>query len=355
MKKHEYLIILNCGKRRKDPLVYQYRNTKDIELHIQKGRACIAFCQGSERKTDVLLAGTDNLCTDAIKKAMLFHLILYAEPLDIRQMDMSINGILYSVCKRKKRDEPIVYSMIETRFDHPLPDIWRDAAVLQTLISMPKSAYDSRMNAVIALLLGKTRYYRSEKAIYLWMSMNGCYNFVTEQVKAYGECSAQKAKINNLEDERGKQNALKAIAGLSSGSRRLKEEEEKLFVKKAVTALNRVQVDPAALYDDLINGRTCTFADELNTLQEQQEAQIPLMTFMTIWLPYQIRCNYFHSDQAMPLFLYAGDPLLKALYYTNYFVERFVEENLPQWLKSKEIPEEQKKMWFERCKAKKVI
>ena len=346
MKKHEYLIILNCGKRRKDPLVYQYRNTKNIELHILKGRACIAFCQGSERKTDVLLAGTDNLCTDAIKMAMLFHLILYAEPLDIRQMDMSIDGILYSVCKRKKWDEPIVYSMIETKFDHPLPDIWRNAAVLQTLISMPKSAYDSRMNAVIALLLGKTRYYRSEKAIYLWMSMNGCYNFVAEQLGKYAKRSWNK--------EAKRQELLEIVVGLNYG-RKIDDEKKNLLTKKAISLLGHVQDEPAALYNNLGKGHACVFEDELNALSEQLEAQIPLMTFMTIWLPYQIRCNYFHSNQAMPLFLYAGDPLLKALYYTNYFVERFVEENLPQWLKSKEIPEEQKKMWFERCKAKKAI
>ena len=34
--------------------------------------------------------------------------------------------------------------------------------------------------------------------------------------------------------------------------------------------------------------------------------------------------------------------LLRSLEYTNYFVERFVEENLPEWMQTKDLPEEKK-------------
>ena len=34
--------------------------------------------------------------------------------------------------------------------------------------------------------------------------------------------------------------------------------------------------------------------------------------------------------------------LLRSLEYTNYFVERFVEENLPKWMQTKDLPEGKK-------------
>ena len=40
------------------------------------------------------------------------------------------------------------------------------------------------------------------------------------------------------------------------------------------------------------------------------------------------------------LFLYTDEALLRSLEYTNYFVERFVEENLPKWMLNIDLSEE---------------
>ena len=68
---------------------------------------------------------------------------------------------------------------------------------------------------------------------------------------------------------------------------------------------------------------------------------------LCVWLHYQIRCNYFHTNTAVPLLSYADDPLLKALLYTNYFVEHFVEEHLPEWMMEKTLTEEQREKILE--------
>ena len=342
MKKHDYVITINHGKTVRHPLCYSFGPTKGIELHISKNKAVICFKQSSLRAPEALLSSQDHLCTDAIKKVFLFHMFLFSAPLDAKSIDMTIDGTVHPVLQRKPKDPPLVYSMVDRIPDHPFPDSWHDPDVLDTLLSMPKSAYDGRMNAVIALLMGKTRVYRSEKAFYLWMAMNGFYNYIADQLNIILSSRNEKP----LSSENKKQIAMCKIVGLCPSSVKMSDSDKSVLRQKAMSTIRYLDDSPEALYEKLRRKDTCDFTTRLEKLLAEYNTAMDPMTFLTVWLPYQIRCTYFHNNQAMPILLYTDEPLLKALEFTNYFTERLLEENLPLWLKVRSLsPEDQLKLY----------
>jgi hypothetical protein len=333
-KKYRYEIILNGGETVCEPLVYTYSKTPGIELHISPEKARIAFYQGVKHEPVEVLTSGNHLWTDAMKKVMLMHLLRYAKPLDIVNIDVTIDGISCSIFSRKKEDLPLIFSMADVELDHRFPGAWQDKNVINTILNTPKTKYDGRMNAVIALIIAKSKKYYCEKSLYLWMSMNGFYNYIAEQ---YCDITGK-----NLKKETKKQDIFCEAMQLHKTGKGPKDEQKEVFVSKALAKMYYLNEEPENLYDKIEKGEETGLSTIIQELQTEYEIDIDPMHFLTIWLPYQVRCNYFHANKAMPLFMYADEHLLKALTYTNYFVERYIEEHLPDWLSTRELTDEKK-------------
>ena len=53
---------------------------------------------------------------------------------------------------------------------------------------------------------------------------------------------------------------------------------------------------------------------------------------MLLWLPYQIRCNYFHGENAIPVFCYQDESLLQVISFANNLLEAFLRSELIKWI-----------------------
>lgn len=168
-------MIINHGYEARKVYTYAFGQTRNIQMHLHSGSALIIFSQSSVHQPEVLRTCRDIFCSDAIKKAMLVHLMIYAKPLSIRTLQLSVNGQIADVYVAQEEPLPLVYSMINRELDHPLPARWKSDEIIHTVLNSAKSTYDGRHNALIALLIAKSKIYRSEKAMYLWMAMNGLY------------------------------------------------------------------------------------------------------------------------------------------------------------------------------------
>ena len=334
--KHTYQLIINGGKQSKTPYIYQYGNTKDVLLSIKSNNALISFAQSVDRLPEKIRSGEDDICSDAIKKAMLIHLILYAKPLTIRKLTF-LKDDQETVIYDKEEKETLVFSMVEQPLDHPLPVSWHSKTFIETILNTPKSKYDGRNNALIALLIGKAKPYRSEKSMYLWMAMNGLYGFLA--LEANRNAMSNKKKIKKEWQE---QDLLCIVSGISLTSENLTEEQRRDLMQRAISWLKRCDETPEQLHQLLSSKENAPCFQEIKDKLQDYQLDMGLEAFLSIWLPYRIRCNYFHADKAIPLFSYAEDKMLKALAYTNYFVEQFVEDHLPQWLYSRELSDNQK-------------
>ena len=337
MKKIAYELVINHGTRIKKPFTYSYGLTKSIELHLRQGAVLLSFQQSVKRDPDMILSIKDRLCSDAIKKTMFIHLMQYGKPLRINTVTLSIDGSTSDVYSNA-RDNPFIYSMIEENLDHPFPEAFRSAYDL--ILNMPKSSYDGRINAVIALLLAKAQYYRSEKAFYLWTAMNGYYNYLTNECKKLPGCKNQYRKEFRQQELLGKYIGHDCIANS------IDESIKATLFQKGMSLLKRTNLAVDIAYISLQNVQSDFFQAIQNILQVGRAAspsfQMTPYSFMVIWLPYQIRCTYFHANQAMPIFSYEDEPLLTVLQFTNYFVESFLESNLPAWLRTREPSNDQR-------------
>lgn len=336
-KIYHYEIILNDGNIIKKPLVYKYNSTPNVELHILSNKARIILEQHVLHQPEEFLTSRDYLRTDAVKKVMLLHLVKYGKILDILKVDILVNSEVFHVYDQKKRNQALIFSMARGKLDYSLPQCWQDPSIFCTILSMTKSKYDGRMNALIALLIGKTKEYYCEKAMYLWISMNGFYNYFSDQVK-----KTQPHGTKELDKEWQRHKLFCSIMNLPKWQQRVENGDKDIVCKKALSILQHLDETPEILYEQLSSNQECDFSKKIGTLLGEYNAIGSPMTFLVMWLPYQIRCNYFHANQAVPMFLYADEPLLKSLKYTNYFVERFIEEHLWEWMMSSELSEAQK-------------
>ena len=333
--KHVYQLIINGGKPTKVPYVYQYGNTKDILFSIKSNNALISFTQSADRLPEKVRSGEDGICSDAIKKAMLIHLILYAKPLTIRKLTL-VKDDEETVIYDKAEKGMLVFSMVEQPLDHPLPASWHNKTLIETILNTPKSKYDGRNNALVALLIGKAKHYLSEKSMYLWMAMNGLYGFLAQEANRNAVSNKRKIK-----KEWQEQDLLCIVSGISLTSENLTEEKRRELTQRAISWLKRCDETPEQLHQLLSSNEITSCFQEIKDKLKDYQLNMGVEAFLSIWLPYRIRCNYFHADNAIPLFSYAEDKMLKVLAYTNHFVEQFVEEHLPQWLYSRELSDEQ--------------
>ena len=165
MKKRIYTLTINSGKGLRCPVRYSYGNTKDIELHIRRNTAKIVFSQGAPVKDpESVFRGSNRLCADALKKVMLIHLMCFNEAINMKKMELSLDGEI--IASHNNQEGQVLYSMVKGKIKHPFSAQWRDEEILKYIAGQAKSAWDGRMNSLIALLISKTREYRSERFLH---------------------------------------------------------------------------------------------------------------------------------------------------------------------------------------------
>ena len=99
------------------------------------------------------------------------------------------------------------------------------------------------------------------------------------------------------------------------------------------TLLRRTKQDAKQFYSMILSDEKNQLTDGIKTVIASSAncspEDINLLSFFTVWFPYQTRCAYFHANKPMPLIISKADPILKMLQVNNVFVQSFLENNLP--------------------------
>ncbi len=338
--RHQYKLIINKEVQRGKKHEYSYGSTKSIRVQLCSERAVISFSQGVIRNSEEIINGNDKLCSDAIKKALLLHLLYYAKPLKIGRILFSVDGETKELYNSKTNGESVLYSMITCPLDYPLTKQWKQESIINMIMNTPRTGYDGRLNALVALLIAKSKDYRSEKFLYLWMAMNGFYNYLSRETKYLPECKY------GFKQEWRQHELMCAVISEKYKVGDLSDSEEDRLYREGISDLNRLTKTPSEFYDEILlmedDGR---FSGTINGKAYQMS---PLM-FYSVWLPYKCRCKFFHANNAVPLFSFSEESTIKYLKYINCFVERFIETHLPEWMNEKEITESEKDILRSAC------
>lgn len=392
--KHEYKIIVNSSCEMKNPFIYNYSRTKDIEIHIKKNKAMIRVLMSTKRTHEDLLAFKVGALKDAYRKVFLLHGLLFDQNINVKKVIMSIDGDSMEY-DESTAEFPFVWSMISKK-PMNLPESWKDRTFCQNLIDQPKSEANANLKyiSVVAFLCSKGRPFVVDRFSNLWTSMNAYYNglanvyndrirnefYCTKDIlKKLPEKVKTGMKLDYLQlvssDAECIKFAIKCM-DVNSGiignrkfdipvntdlrkcrysfeqklSRLSMEELSELYVY----AQNRLFADPG-LENDLMKNEKY---NEINTLVENM-GQNNLFFFLVFDYPYYCRCEYIHGGKALLLLAYTNEYEIKLLYAASYFVERFLLEKIPEWVRGDQIVpedliEERRKEMLAQNKADKV-
>lgn len=323
-----YVITINTPSKRGMTVDYRYGNIRGIAMTIGKRGVSIRFATSRLRDPDMMLTEDDALVMDAIKKACLLFALVNGTCLEIRKINVSMNGELLTTQVFGKA-HPLVYSMLSG--DIGLKEAGLDDPVLLAQIAnTPKSRNGRAEAALMAYLVAKTRTYRIERFIYLWMSINAIYGLAIEQAKDYMKTS--KGKDLKRFQERDGLRLLAAMYNMSYPDIR-RENEKRIQAHAFSLAKRKDPGDCLSILKQTISGdRKCTENIERYEVRPGEYEEYDWLALMLFWLPYQLRCHYFHSENTVPVFCYEDEKLLQGLAFVNEVLEGFLSMELAIWV-----------------------
>lgn len=329
--KHRYIITLANGGTARKPILYTYHRTA-VELHVSWKGIQIKWKSGVLKTEEAFRTLSDPLLEDAVRKAILIYIVKYGRGLSITKAIIQIDD--NSPIAVDLKGIPLIYSMIPSGIMLSMPDEYKSEGVLQLIADTPKSRYDRRLSMLFAFIYARSRNYQYEKFTYLWMTMNALYGYMGEEIcEMYKQegFSVQQPKEDRL------LNLFSAVHGRKYPV--ISKTEEQTILQKGLAWFKRHDDEPpdewkAEVYAEL----DCVL------LPEEQWA------FMTLWLPYKIRCGFFHAERAMPLICTAGDRELRILTTANRVLEQFLLKEIPLWLDATLFNKERKPI-VEKLKA----
>lgn len=322
--KDNYVITINDFQNRKKFNKYTYSfGRTEIEFYICKNCSYITFMQSSKRNQQTISEGKDTLYVDFVKKAMLIHQILYSEPIDFKELKVLKNkNILYEI------SENPLYSLLgnkKTIFSKE----WKN--LIQVILNSTLSRGGETDALIKNAVMAKSEDKQSFRFMYNWMAMNGIYKRITKIAKEnYSKINKSFDKDQLTRDS----TQIKLLARLYFGKNVFINDniKNKIF-NTSRRVLDDIDIEKSKEELDykLLNNKDNILNIELKKLNLGDGEGYTCGCFILLWLPYYIRCNYFHSEIALPIYAFKNENILKVLEIVNIIIEGFLDENIPIW------------------------
>lgn len=312
-----------------------------------------------------------NRIRDAIKKAELLYLILYGKKLQYETLCVSAGALYEEYSVSNGIDQPLVYSMVDNMIT-TMSDGWKSEEVLKGIVSAPKTKQGRLFASLYALIIAKSKMYATERFMYLWMAMNGLYGEISDIIIhpdsdiRNNSLEADKNTVAWLNREYGQIKFMALLQGwqydLSSLSHPRNEKERNHIRLDAEILCEKIKTDSlhtfytAVKTNDIDNKYITELQGIIKNDSQDDKIVIHPYAFMTLWLPYQIRCKYFHGEFPVSLLSFENEHPLPAITVVNTFLESFLDNELPKWFDENIVDNELKpKVWqyARACKCNK--
>lgn len=365
-RKHVYTIKFNKGSKAKE-FIYKFGNVRNISIRISSQRATVLFVSGAEYSPEDLVAFKSKLFRDAYRKVYLLHALLMNQGLAVNSIEVTIDGI---TCYYDKTTPffPFMFSLIE-RKPLGLSNEWK--LLIPEALSTPKSTMDKDLRFVSAFsyLSSRKKRYEVEQFTNLWTAMNAYYSYIAQQFeyslrRELGIGNKEGALHNDLSIQRIDSRSIGALCWI------LCSEKYRVITRKEADALwkdnyrteslicnlneNQIQELYAASKAEL--GGTPLPPEYKELSQCAELFGLPLFNYLLLTFPYHWRCNLFHGNRATILFTAYNDYEVRVLHTVNYFLSRFLNEEIPKMFEDTFFePNYEKMKAFMRLKTQKSI
>lgn len=336
--KHQYIIHINGGSKQ-NALIYQYGRVKGISLRIGKQKATIAFETGSNMSAAELTSFKSHLFRDAYRKVYLLHALMKNEGLDVKEIEIFIDGDSYSY-NQKDPHFPFMFSMIDIK-PLGLSKSWSD--LIPAILMTPKSEMDKdfRFVSAFSFLASKSKQYTIERFTNLWTSMNAYYSYIASLYEK--ELKSELGMVDDNEPLKNRDLKLMKVDGRSIGALcwllypkyMYPKNAEELWKHNYKTEKILSEYSPSQIHDlyeaCLSETRGVELPARYNDLAECAELfGVPLYTYLLLINAYHWRCNLFHGNRATMLFSAYNDYDISVLHTINYFLDEFLNDAIPK-------------------------
>lgn len=332
-KKILHRILINCPNSRKKKFshcyTYDYGSTKGIELVVSEDAVRITARLTKAYGQDEVVSNDSKLFSDALRKALLCHIILLSKNITIRNMSVQIGEDKEPIEIPDAGVSPPVYSLVLGDLCSRMSKEWSDEKIIQSILNKPKSEYDSRMASLFALICAKSKPYQAERFIYLWMAFNGMYGYYASLLRKT-EIAKSSEKLQNMLKKDWKQIVEFQKLFFHSGAT-VKEPDDTVFAREVISIIRKrnalspgesakkyAEANEAAIQELLQHGGTRAY-------------HLTAYGYLLTQFSYYFRCNMIHGSKPIALFSYAEDAELKSLTLINALLEEFLDENLYKW------------------------
>ena len=346
-KKYAYCFQNTPVKHLEHHFTYRYGRTEDINLYLGKKGYRVEFCQTVKKNDEIL---ESPLFRDAVKKATLISLILYGEFKDSR-VELFVDG---EPVETDCREYGKLYTLCGTKLRSGFSLDWNNPAFLNKLVSTVKSRKDRLDASLSALVLAKSREYEAEKFMYLWMAMNGLYGHISQIAREWFDENDKNGE-RWIKRENGQLKFFSLFYGLEFQGIRERTESKKMSDKLLFELERIIKTNPLtetnkeSILNSLKSDDRCEILIEgiHNVLRTcSTELKMDPYPALLIWLPYQIRCRYFHSEKEIPLMSFADESPLPCLKIVNTVLEDFLDRELCKWFDTGQGSNEKKNLIF---------
>lgn len=323
MAKHVHRIIINKQKG-SNCFTYDFGHTKNVSICMSRNSIYITAELGKVYDKEEMLSQGSYLFPDAIKKALMLHLILYSENINMKTISVQIDEECETIINTAEGHIPPIYSLVIGKLEHPFVTSW-DSVALQGILSQTKTKADSRMAALTAFIISKSKHFESERFIYLWMAFNGMYGFFAKKISE---------THNNRPVKREYKQIIYMQELLGIGCETIQEDDKSIIAHEVIALIRRCG-NKAPTRKALEGGEYQELAEAIEShlvrKDSQKQYQLSAYGYLLTQFSYYFRCNLIHGNKPLALFSYADEVELKCLRFINALLEEFMEENLHRW------------------------
>lgn len=331
MKKHTHKIIINNPKANAMRFTYDFGNTKNIHILVARGFICIEAELGKIYDKKEMLSQNVHLFPDAIKKALLIHLVLFSAHIKIRIISVCIDGDSECIINVAKGHTPPLYSMVIGKLNRPFSIKWNNVSI-EGILAQTKSSYDSRTAALFAFICSKCKQYESERFIYLWMAFNGMYNYFSYLVSDTHDSIIIKRENKQIR-------YLQCLFSL--GNETIEDNDKKKIAQEVAALIKSESMNITRQFLESEDGKPLCEKIQLLLVRSKDEKPYKLTPYgyLLTQFSYYYRCNIIHASKPLVLFSYADESDICCLRAINSLLEEFIEDNLNLWFDNKYVDE----------------
>lgn len=254
-----------------------------------------------------------NYIVDIYKKISLIYLIKYEKTLLIKTVIFSLSDKELIKFEYDKNDK-VMFELVDKLKDRISNRIKNDK-VIYYLLGYTKSKYDYKIAALFAYLCAKSKVYENDRLQYYWMAFNGFYNrYRKPDEKSIQECEL----IRRL------------LVGFGYGSQNITKNDREKNVLPIISLLVRIGLDKfktnsKVLKSDIENSNDI-FKNKFDEINFQYD--LTPYGYILTQVAYYYRCNIFHANKPVDLFLTKYENNIFAMKVVNDLLEEFLDEHL---------------------------